>query len=527
MNPAAFPPLPQGGQGGWNNQHHQPVRFNIPGQRMTGFNMMPSQVMNNSGGSKKKKKKNKKAQELAAAVSSCPDSIPTPPGPPPPPPPVPPPPSGSGPSTSGSSNSSGGGFGALASSDWPDSLKAYVSKCFSKCNNDVDKDQVEIILKGKITMAASNGTLWTKNWDAEAVPRYINTFSCCDFQFILLFFSTLSSDFRPNVPGFGESPASKRGKFSFAFRGGRGGRGGGGGGRGGGSGFLPFGASNNRSNFRKRRDSSSSSDSSRSSSSTNRSYKQKKGKKSKKDNQPNFGGNANMVPLGSSGKVGKNKGKMLGNSLAGDKRPYFYTDGRNKMTLDEDLATRERRQKRAARFAGSDKSSRSGGPKKQLNLLASLNNQLLSDNFEESTLQWEGLHIIGTCTDLEKRYFRLTTAPEAHLIRPPSVLKRSLSLAIDKWKDDQDYFNACDQLKSIRQDLTVQGIRDEFTIKVYETHARIAMEKGDYTEFNQCQSQLKMLYNDVGGSNKAEFTAYRILYYMYTKENLGKKTSTI
>ena len=124
--------------------------------------------------------------------------------------------------------------------------------------------------------------------------------------------------------------------------------------------------------------------------------------------------------------------------------------------------------------------------------------------------------IVGRCLDLEKRYFRLTAPPNPDTVRPLHVLEKTLELLKQKWRKDNNYSYICDQFKSLRQDLTVQHIKTDFTVNVYEIHARIALEKGDLGEYNQCQTQLRALYAQSLGGHPTEFKAYRILYYLHT-----------
>lgn len=132
-------------------------------------------------------------------------------------------------------------------------------------------------------------------------------------------------------------------------------------------------------------------------------------------------------------------------------------------------------------------------------------------------------------------------------VRPPEVLAQALQLVKARWTSGACEYagprGACDQLKAIRQDLTVQHVRSRFTVQVqhelvlaagpagawrggaglappvchkpaapccshaccpaspppthpptqvYETHARIAVEVADWAEFRQCHSVLQV-----------------------------------
>lgn len=120
---------------------------------------------------------------------------------------------------------------------------------------------------------------------------------------------------------------------------------------------------------------------------------------------------------------------------------------------------------------------------------------------------------------------------QASRVRPLEILRLHMNNLTTMWmRKERDYTWFCSQLKAVRQDLTVQRINNEFTVEVYETHARIALEVADLNEFNQSQTQLKELYKVIreqkdeevkkkGLKNMNEFIAYRLIYYVFLTLN--------
>ncbi|XP_012267228.2 leukocyte receptor cluster member 8 homolog [Athalia rosae] len=522
--PFVYSSFPYNGWNGMQNDHTQfngQIRFNLQNKK-TGLGFTPS---GNSGAAKKKRKRNKNLAAQFnnsfpgnnASASFIPganlksDLPPLPPAPSQHQPPVPPPPSekpsellpsltspapitvqdnipSKPASTVGNSTVPPPMTNPSPVGDWPDSLKNYVNRCYEKCKTAVDKDQVEIILKGKITRSANDGSLWVKDWDKEPLPSIHSermTMTIKPQNQNLKLANPLA------VGGQGNQRKSGLSTFLGARLGAR----------------LASG-SHRRSKSRSRSRSRSppprkyrrSTSSSSNTSERDHEHKSSKSKKSSSRNKQSHSNNSNSGGGGSS----NNSKKM---KKAKQNKSHFYSEFGLATGNGDELGSKEKLQQRAARF--SDSISRNG-------------NSIKDDVAAE--FDFTGLHIVGTCKDLEKPYLRLTSAPAPSAVRPVSVLRFSLAHVKKRWVSEQDYRYACDQLKSIRQDLTVQGIRDSFTVHVYETHARVALERGDHEEFNQCQTQLRMLYQDLGGENRSEFIAYRILYYIFTKNTLDLTT---
>ncbi|KAK9810088.1 hypothetical protein WJX72_004591 [[Myrmecia] bisecta] len=177
-----------------------------------------------------------------------------------------------------------------------------------------------------------------------------------------------------------------------------------------------------------------------------------------------------------------------------------------------DQFERQRRARRDRRFGDGHAQGAAGGqPGAQSGRRQRVDLESDSEALEE--VDWDTLIIKGTCQDLEKSYFRLTSAPDPSTVRPEPVLRKALQQLVLKLRGGKEnYFYALDQFKGLRQDCTVQHLRNDLTVQVYEAHARAALEYGDVAEYNQCQTQLNMLYADGVSGCKEEFLAYRILY---------------
>lgn len=138
-------------------------------------------------------------------------------------------------------------------------------------------------------------------------------------------------------------------------------------------------------------------------------------------------------------------------------------------------------------------------------------------------IDWDAFALRGTCKDIEKSYFRLTSAPDPSTVRPEPILRKALRRLVGLIASgDVTYFYAQDQFKGMRQDCVVQALKGAIAVDIYEAHARAALEYGDMAEYNQCQGQLRYLYSLKDNEHNAEFVAYRILYqsiFSYTNEN--------
>ncbi|KAM7266006.1 hypothetical protein ACFE04_003689 [Oxalis oulophora] len=421
---------------------------------------------------------------------------------------------------------------------FPKSLRGYVERALDRCKNDSEKAICQAAMKQVITKATSDGTLYTKDWDIEPLvslssPVALNNQSM--FSINPLYRVPQDLNLGSSLPKFRKSP-SRRTKSRWEP--------------------LPEEKPVNKLH-------SGHIDSVKFGGWHQASPKEKKPVNGDSESK---GSSGNIkFPLVEFKSASKNaqrpaKKQRLPNGFKAAESGDVSSDSDKEQNLtayysgaialaanSEEKKRREHRSKRFEKTQGHKGQANHLKPKnagagnlytKRATALA------LSKSFEDGgtgsraveDMDWDSLTVKGTCQELEKRYLRLTSAPDPSTVRPEEILEKALVMVQNSQKN---YIYKCDQLKSIRQDLTVQRIRNHLTaknmsfvkvdillipvcfdpIQVYETHARLALESGDLPEYNQCQSQLKSLYAEGIEGCHMEFAAYNLLTVILHSSN--------
>ncbi|KAF8080317.1 hypothetical protein N665_0957s0017 [Sinapis alba] len=382
---------------------------------------------------------------------------------------------------------------------FPKSLCGFVERAFARCKDDKEKASCQAALKKIITEATNDGTINTRDWDIEPLSTVLNT-DVTNTEPSSAPISSLQNKSPTRRPKSRWEPLVEPKPFvkpASTFSSG-----------------VKFGGWNHQNDNNKK--SSESFQKVDAVTGTKPTYSaQNSAKKSFQrpvKRQRFSGGAATAIDDEASSDSDK------------ELTPYYSSA----MSLASSADEKKRRDSRSKRFEKVQGHNRGSDiPKPKISNAGNLHSRRgtamrLGEVFDESgsraveDMDWDALTVKGTCQEIEKRYLRLTSAPDPSTVRPEDVLEKALLMVQDSPKN---YLYKCDQLKSIRQDLTVQRIHNHLTAKVYETHARFALEAGDLTEYNQCLSQLKILYAEGIEGCTLEFAAYSLLYITLHSNN--------
>uniref|UniRef100_A0A1J3F012 Leukocyte receptor cluster member 8 n=1 Tax=Noccaea caerulescens TaxID=107243 RepID=A0A1J3F012_NOCCA len=381
----------------------------------------------------------------------------------------------------------------------PKSLRGFVERAFARCKDDKEKASCQAALREIITKARDDRTLHTRDWDTEPLSTVLNA-DVTNTESSSTLNSSLQNKSPTRRPKSRWEPLQEAKPFvksASTFSSG-----------------VKFGGWNHQNENNKKISENFQKVDSTTNSKPTYSW-QNSAKKSFQrpvKRQRFSGGVATAIDDEASSDSDK------------DLTPYYSSA----MALASSTEEKKRRDSRSKRFEKVQGHSRGNDiPKPKNANVGNLHSRRatalrLSRDLDESgsraveDIDWDALTVKGTCQEIEKRYLRLTSAPDPSTVRPEDVLEKALLMVQDSQKN---YLYKCDQLKSIRQDLTVQRIHNHLTAKVYETHARLALEAGDLPEYNQCLSQLKILYSEGIEGCSLEFAAYSLLYITLHSNN--------